>query len=628
MKIGSSSRGLGDKMSEIWEVRDHQVICVKNNKIIPVSKQDFWEMRKSDTESNIGLQIMGFPHPELILTLIEEIPRIIIQFHTEIGIKTIFEMDSVAIDHVVINNNWFPLHEEQMIEINENLLKINLKVGSTVNFPEYIKILRLINQGIQEVHLDLDPSIFAQKSLDVSISSRIVGKPFDYQITGINWLTTLFRQKTGCILADEMGLGKTFQLIGLIANTTEIETLENLRILVIVPSSLKLNWKREFINFAPSIIPYIHAGADRVTDLTKFSEFQIVLTTYDILRRDIYIFKQFNWNLIVCDEAHTVKNRNSKVRIAVMELESDFKVLCTGTPIENSLTDLWSLIDIVKPGLMGDFNRFNKLIDNNPSDAEWIGKAVSPLILRRKVKDLENQLPPLIEIEQPLEVNQEFALAYESVRKGLISATSQMASIGRVTKLRQFCCYPPIVDREFNTSNNPKLERLIEILDEIYSMKTDQVIIFASFTDSIDVLLHEIKGRYGDVFVEPIDGRFNSDKRDQIVQEFQKLNRFGVLVINPQAGGQGLNIPAANHVIHYNLEWNPAKEQQATARAWRTGQKKTVFVHRMFYLGTVEEVIYDRLKLKSDVAQSALKPSEIEKEDKDVNRALAISPIF
>jgi SNF2 family DNA or RNA helicase len=268
------------------------------------------------------------------------------------------------------------------------------------------------------------------------------------------------------------------------------------------------------------------------------------------------------------------------------------------------------------------------LIDNNPSDAEWIGKAVSPLILRRKVKDLENQLPPLIEIEQPLEVNQEFAIAYESVRKGLISATSQMVGIARVTKLRQFCCYPPIVDREFDTSNNPKLDRLIEILDEIHSMKSDQVIIFTSYSDSINVLLHEIKGRYGDVFVEPIDGRFDSDKRDQIVQKFQNLNRFGVLVINPQAGGQGLNIPAANHVIHYNLEWNPAKEQQATARAWRTGQKKTVFVHRMFYLGTVEEVIYDRLKLKSDIAQSALKPSEIEKEDKDVNRALAISPIF
>jgi SNF2 family DNA or RNA helicase len=425
-----------------------------------------------------------------------------------------------------------------------------------------------------------------------------------------------------------MGLGKTVQLIALAIYGVKRADRNNSNILIVVPSSLKGNWREEFVKFSPNYQPYFHTGPDRKFLARDLVQNRIILTTYGILISDIDLLKAIPWEIIICDEAHSLKNPDARRREALSLLKCKSKFLATGTPIENELMDLWSLMDLIRPGIMGERNEFRSQCEVDSSFGEEIGSSIKPLILRRLVADVLKSLPPFIEIDEVLECEAEFAKAYEDLRLGLVSMTKSMPTIAIIQKLRMFCCYPVLISPELAGITDVKIDRLLEILDEIMIRENDKVLVFTSFHDSADYLLQMLSREYDGRFIRVIDGRDNQETRDAIIKEFSQTPGFSILIANPRAAGEGLNIVAANHVIHFNREWNPQKENQANARARRPGQTKTVFVHRMFYKDTIEEVMSERLLQKIELADGTLLETELEGDNKSIDRALTISPIM
>jgi SNF2 family DNA or RNA helicase len=237
-------------------------------------------------------------------------------------------------------------------------------------------------------------------------------------------------------------------------------------------------------------------------------------------------------------------------------------------------------------------------------------------------------LPGMIENIVPIEPTPMFESFYEEARTGLIEQTEGNTALALLGRLRQICCYPKLIEPSYNDKHDAKIIRLLEILGDIRELGDDKVIIFSSYTKSLDLLQSVIKRQLGNPYVEIIDGRVSNENRYQILDEFAQIKGFAVLCINPQAGGTGLTITSANHVIHFNRQWNPAIEKQATARSYRRGQDKPVFVYKMFYLGTVEEVIHERLQSKEFLAAVSLSDAVAEGDEKEIQKALSISPIF
>ena len=588
---------------------------------------DFWKRRVDDFTSPEGLSLTGTARPRLVIRSSEP-PVLDLEFENETGIHKFPSNFPLPIDHVVLEEFWMPVYGEEMIKINGFLHDTKSQIGCEVTSNLYIELISAQHQGHLSVIVEKDaPSKISVKNYSNSIPELKI-TPYDYQIPGISWLLNMFENGLGGILGDQMGLGKTVQLIALAIYGVKRADRNNSNILIVVPSSLKGNWREEFIKFSPNHQPYIHTGPDRKFLAKDLAKNRIILTTYGNLISDIDLLKAIPWELIICDEAHSLKNPDAQRRIALSLLNCKSKFLATGTPIENELMDLWSLMDLIRPGIMGERGEFKSQCELDSSYGEQIGNSIKPLILRRLVADVLKSLPPIIEIDEVLECEAIFARAYENLRLGLVSMTKSMPTIAILQKLRMFCCYPVLVSPELAGVNDVKIDRLLEILDEIMIQENDKVLVFTSFHDSADYLLQMLSREYDGNFVRVVDGRDDQETRDAIIKEFSQANGFSILIANPRAAGEGLNIVAANHVIHFNREWNPQKENQANARARRPGQTKTVFVHRMFYKDTIEEVISERLLEKIDLADGTLLPTELEGDNKSIDRALTISPIM
>lgn len=604
-----------------------QIFAINGSEQLLVSAMDFWKRRVDDFTSPEGLALTGTARPRLVVRSSEP-PVLDLEFENETGIHKFPRDFPLPIDHVVLEEFWMPVYGEEMVKINGFLHDTKSQIGCEVTSNLYIELISAQHQGHLSVIVEKDsPSKISVKNYSNSIPELKI-TPYDYQIPGISWLLNMFENGLGGILGDQMGLGKTVQLIALAIYGVKRADRNNSNILIVVPSSLKGNWREEFIKFSPNHQPYIHTGPDRKFLAKDLAKNRIILTTYGNLISDIDLLKAIPWELIICDEAHSLKNPDAQRRIALSLLNCKSKFLATGTPIENELMDLWSLMDLIRPGIMGERGEFRSQCELNSSYGEQIGNSIKPLILRRLVADVLKSLPPIIEIDEVLECEAIFARAYENLRLGLVSMTKSMPTIAILQKLRMFCCYPVLVSPELAGVNDVKIDRLLEILDEIMIQENDKVLVFTSFHDSADYLLQMLSREYDGNFVRVIDGRDDQETRDAIINEFSQAKGFSILIANPRAAGEGLNIVAANHVIHFNREWNPQKENQANARARRPGQTKTVFVHRMFYKDTIEEVISERLLEKIDLADGTLLPTELEGDNKSIDRALTISPIM
>ena len=569
------------------------------------------------------LELIGYPTLKLKLSISNADLVLLCIFVSEVGV---FESPiGFNVDWEVCVTGGFviPIRKPDLEDIFEVLNNLEIELGEKLNKSQVFNLIERCRT--YDIQLDI-PENLADHLLDFSSPAKtleLLGTPYPYQVVGINWLADYFDNGIGALLCDEMGLGKTYQALGVIAHAASTGTKP---ILICCPATLTGNWVSEINKFLPSFKPFLHFGSTRAASLEDIENCPLILTTYDILIRDFPILEKNDFSLIVCDEAQALKNQSSQRRKAVYKLRSKCKILVTGTPIENSLKDLWSLTDIVYPGLLGSFRDFESLISDNPADAKKLGKLASPLLLRREVKEVAQDLPPLITIDEVLTPTSTFAQAYEEVRTGLVEKTANATFLTIMGRLTELCCYPGLVIPNYVDDLDAKFLRLHDILNEIFQNGRDKVIVFSTYTHSINMIFNFVNRQFGKNVCAILNGSVPPEDRQKLVDNFNQKEGFAVLVINPKAGGAGLNITGANHVIHFNRQWNPAIERQATARAYRRKQEKTVFVHRFFYQGTIEEVINDRIIGKEELSEAALESALSQDEEIFRSKAKLISP--
>ena len=445
----------------------------------------------------------------------------------------------------------------------------------------------------------------------------------EYQTTGFHWMQFLARHELHGILADDMGLGKTLQTITHILAEKESGRSQGKPALVIAPTSVVPNWRAEAQKFAPSLRILMLDGPQRKKYFRSIPYADLVLTSYALVQRDIDALKSHRFHLAVLDEAQYVKSPAAKVAQAVCQLDARHRLCLSGTPVENHLGELWSLMKFLMPGFLGgqeDFNRRfrNPIEKDGDEDRRLALKArVAPLILRRNKTEVAKELPPKTLLIHPVELNTAQKDLYETVRatmdkrvrqsiaiKGLEG--SRMVFLEALLKLRQICCEPKLLKfegeskLEADAAGSAKLDYLADLLETLIE-EGRRILIFSQFTSMLEIiegLLQLRKTPYLKLTGE-------SKNRGELVEKFQ-TGEYPVFLISLKAGGTGLNLTAADTVIHYDPWWNPAAEAQATDRAYRIGQTQPVFVHKLICQGTVEERIHQLQAKKSQLADSLL----------------------
>jgi len=440
-----------------------------------------------------------------------------------------------------------------------------------------------------------------------------------YQQVGYAWLRFTVRLGLGACLADDMGLGKTVQVISLLLDLKrEKRTTASL---LVVPASLIANWKSELAKFAPSIsFKVVHPSEADFSNgsSAEAGKFNLVITTYGMLVRIKWI-KQYRWRLVILDEAQAIKNSGTKQTRAAKELTADSRIAMTGTPIENRLSDLWSLFDFLNPGLLGTSKEFGKFVkrlqDAEAASFEPLRNLVRPYILRRLKTDKRviSDLPGKTEVNAYCALSKHQAALYQKAVDELqeqLDATDGIQRRGivlaQLMRLKQICNHPAQVTgtNDYAAERSGKFQRLAEIAEEIAS-RQEKVLIFTQFREIADPLA----GFLATIFHRPglvLHGGTSVKKRKEFVEQFQREDGPPFFVLSLKAGGTGLNLTAASHVIHFDRWWNPAIENQATDRAFRIGQKKNVLVHKFICRGTVEERIDEMIASKRHAADEVI----------------------
>ena len=529
-------------------------------------------------------------------------------------------------DYIIIDDVWhFVSFDKETITTIINKLGIN--VEDTLTFSQYLNLKSELRKVNIEYIDNVNDKVSEIKTFSPNeiINEEIKAKLFTYQNIGFNWLSFMYRNNCGAILADEMGLGKTLQVISVMAYLKRID--KNIHFMVVCPLSLLENWKREIEKFAPSLSVIVHHGSNRTGSYLELMKNDVVITSYSNAQSDLGMINMIEWGLLVVDEAQNIKNPHANRTKYIKQIKSKCSIAVTGTPFENHIEDIWSIVDFVLPNYLGKLGAFKKEFSDDIESAERIEPLITPLMLRRRVKEVADDLPDRIDIPQPIIMDEAEALLYEGKRKNALESLNEL-KIEKIQKLRMFCTHPYVYDNNFN--NDPvkissKYQRLCEIVEEIV-VNEEKVLIFTSFNKMNDLFVSDLHKRFG-VPVLSITGNTDVYDRQNIIDKFTEYRGSSILVLNPKAAGAGLNITAANHVIHYNLEWNPAIEDQASARAYRRGQDKNVFVYRLFYVGTIEEIINERISRKRDISEAAIIGNQGEINKEDLDRALSISPI-
>lgn len=441
----------------------------------------------------------------------------------------------------------------------------------------------------------------------------------DYQKTGADWMSFLAAHELNGILADDMGLGKTLQTL------THILRLKNSGTsgptLVVAPTSVVPNWFAEAKKFTPSLRVIILHGPQRRKLFTHIPHADIVLTSYALLQRDVAELKKHDFQLIALDEAQHIKNPSAKVSQAACELRSRHRLCLSGTPVENNLGELWSLFRFLMPGFLGPLERFRKNYqapiekEDDEERREFLRARLGPLILRRTKDQVATELPPKTILVHPVDLNSAQRDLYETVRATMdkqvreaIAARgleqSQFAILDALLKLRQICCHPSLLKLQSEAARkakrSAKLEYLFELLETLFA-EGRRVLLFSQFTSMLELIETELNIRR--ISYLKLTGA--SKDRGALVDRFQN-ETIPIFLISLKAGGTGLNLTAADSVIHFDPWWNPAAENQATDRAYRIGQDKPVFVHKLICTGTVEDRIHQLQQKKSLLADSLL----------------------
>ena len=456
-----------------------------------------------------------------------------------------------------------------------------------------------------------------------------VGELRPYQRRGLGWLVYLRRLGLGACLADDMGLGKTVQAIAMLLHERQNgDGSEHRPSLLICPTSVVANWRREVERFAPELRVLVHHGGSRLEGddfLAALGANDLIITSYGTARRDIDVLLACEWSDLILDEAQNIKNPGAKQSQAVRRLPARNRVALTGTPVENHLTELWSVLEFLNPGYLGNHEQFRHQFMvpveryNDEDRARELRRLVQPFLLRRLKSDptIISDLPEKNEMVVYCSLTREQAGLYETTVQESLAKLDRADGIQRrglvlslLTRLKQICNHPAQLLKQEGPlrSRSGKLDRLTEMLEEALSVG-DHALVFTQFVEMGTLLQRHLRERL-QTEVLFLHGGTPANQRDQMVQAFQREDGPAIFVLSLRAGGSGLNLTRANHVFHYDRWWNPAVENQATDRAFRIGQQRNVQVHKFVVAGTLEDRINDIIENKQALAESIVGSGE------------------
>lgn len=533
-------------------------------------------------------------------------------------------------DHVLVEGRWYPFARGAFDQLRADLAAVGIADGGDLSLRQYLELRKLAGSRdwiVDETGDGRPPAsgVDLQRTEASLISFR--GKLYPYQQDGWRWLSYIWQEGLGAILADEMGLGKTIQIIALLASPERDAAAPSL---IVAPTTLLENWRREIGKFADGLKVRIHQGADRTGDYRVLLDQDVVVTSYETVVRDGSMFRMIDWRIVVLDEAQAIKNPDAKRTRAIKELRRRTGIAVTGTPMENRVRDLWSLADFAIPGYLGDVADFEARFNNDEGGAADLEPLISPIMLRRLVSEVATDLPEMIRIPQAIALAENEAARYEIIRQETLAEYGAAGQLVALSRLRMFCTHPMLLDDvEWSLDEAmgfSKTRRLVEIIDEVFARR-QKMLVFTSYNRMAALIVRIVRERYG-AFAGTINGDTPVTDRQPMVDRFTEEAGPALLALNPRAAGAGLNITAATHVVHYNLEWNPAIEDQASARAYRRGQTRPVTIHRLYFASSVEEVVNERLDFKRGVAGAAVVGvAGTEGDRADIAKALRISPV-
>ena len=450
-----------------------------------------------------------------------------------------------------------------------------------------------------------------------TIPSTLQAELRDYQTDGFRWLSRLSDWGVGACLADDMGLGKTIQTLSVL-----LQRGGDGPTLVVAPTSVCNNWETETQKFAPTLTPIMYRGNNREEIVNKASARDIIIVTYGLLQQDSKLFLEKEWHTIVLDEAQAIKNVTAKRTRTAHQLKGNFKLVTTGTPIENHLGELWSLFRFLNPGLLGSQEQFRQRYmvpiekEGNSEVRQHLKRLIQAFILRRLKTDVLDELPPKTEITLNIPLSDKERAMYEAVRRKAVQdltskkqeekGSNHLKVLAAITKLRLASCHPKLIMPD-STLPSSKLERFAELVEELCE-NNHKALVFSQFVKHLDIIRQYLDEK--GISYQYLDGSTPAAQRKKGVEDFQ--NGIGKLfLISLKAGGSGLNLTAADYVIHMDPWWNPAVEDQASDRAHRIGQKRPVTIYRLVAENTIEEKIVKLHQHKRDLADSLLEGSNM-----------------
>ena len=509
------------------------------------------------------------------------------------------------------------LFDEMGIELLENN-KIERPLWSLANIDAAQFEGLPVKFSMTEKLIEIRKQMLGEKQLTFTdVPKEVKATMRAYQVEGVRWLERLRMMFLNGILADDMGLGKTLQAI---VALTQMMARGSCKALIVCPTSLLYNWKEEFAKFNPKIKVTVVDGipTNRKKTIEQMRNFDVMVTSYTLLQKDIEHYKAIHFSYVILDEAQHIKNRGTRNAKSVKMVQAEHRLILSGTPIENSLDELWSLFDFLMPSFLGTFDRFlEKYIrvsgKEQVKNLEYLRKKVSPFILRRMKADVLDDLPPVSELIyrcQLTDIQQELYRSYaQSARDELVKLVQrdgfdrvQIHVLATLTRLKQICCHPAIFAKEkAEPGDSAKYEMLLDLLQTLIEGK-HKTVIFSQYTRMLQIMREDFEAK--GIRFAYLDG--SSKNRLEVVKQFNEDKDIPVFLVSLKAGGTGLNLVGADTVIHYDMWWNPAVESQATDRVHRLGQKNSVSAYKLITLNTIEEKIAEMQKRKKGLVKKVV----------------------
>lgn len=578
---------------------------------------DWWRRQYASPSLSLSL---GDDKPAMLgfETLVRVLPRLVVN-GMELTKEEILQLMEQTEGLALLRGHWVEVNHEKLRHLLEEMEK----------YPEHVSLREALQMEISGDNADEETdervevtngtwlaTLMHNLRQPLSIRQSAVPKTVHaelrpYQKTGYTWLNYMAKLGFGACLADDMGLGKTLQTICYLEKLRQ--TNKEARALLLVPASLLGNWQKEIEKFAPKMDYYVLHGKTAAQSPVHF----LTITTYGMVNR-LESLREMHWTVVLLDEAQAIKNAGTRQTKAVKKLQSDFRIAMTGTPIENELSNLWSLFDYLNPGLLGsskEFAELTKSLEKHPEGYGRLKNMVNPFILRRLktdksiISDLPEKLEKVDYVElskkqvvlyrrQVMELEEKMANAVGIQKKGII--------LSAITKLKEICNHPDqfLKQETYDPMESGKFQ-MLENLCQTIAEKGERVLVFTQYkemTKPIADYLEKVFGQPGLV----LHGGTRVNKRSELVDIFNGEEYVPFMVLSVKAGGTGLNLTSANHVIHFDRWWNPAVENQATDRAFRIGQQKNVLVHKLVSGGTIEEKINEMIESKKELAENVI----------------------